>query len=58
MYPLNGEYAPYNNHITAGRFEIKTGISDAGHAFNSPKFTPKGIVWAYGEFTKYKLAKQ
>lgn len=45
MYKLNGEWVPYANHIDAGRFAVKTGQADNGHAFNSAKFTPKGIEY-------------
>lgn len=45
MYRLGGEWVPYQQHIDAGRFEVKTGASDGGHAFNQAKFTPKGVNW-------------
>lgn len=45
MYRLGGEWVPYQQHIDAGRFEVKTGSSDGGHAFNQAKFTPKGVNW-------------
>lgn len=45
MYKLNGEWVPYANHVDAGRFSVKTGQADNGHAFNSAKFTPKGIEY-------------
>lgn len=45
MYRLSGERVPYANHIDAGRFSVKTGQADNGHAFNSAKFTPKGVQW-------------
>ena len=45
MYRLGGEHVPYANHIDAGRFSVKTGQADNGHAFNSAKFTPKGVQW-------------
>ena len=45
MYWLGGERVPYANHIDAGRFSVKTGQADNGHAFNSAKFTPKGVQW-------------
>lgn len=45
MYRLSGERVPYANHIDAGRFSVKTGHADNGHAFNSAKFTPKGVQW-------------
>lgn len=45
MYKLNGEWVPYANHIDAGRFAVKTGQADNGHAFNSAKFTAKGVEY-------------
>lgn len=45
MYRLGGEWVPYQQHIDAGRFEVKTGAADNGHAFNNAKFTPKGVNW-------------
>lgn len=45
MYRLNGAWTAYASHIEAGRFEIKTGLSDADHSFNQAMFTPKGVAW-------------
>ena len=47
MYRLGGEWMPYQNHIDAGRFEVKTGVAGE-HAFNQAKFTAKGINWIAG----------
>lgn len=59
MYRLGGEWMPYAQHIKAGRFVVKAGTADAnGHAFNSAKFTPRGVQWAVGEFAKYLLAEK
>jgi phage antirepressor YoqD-like protein len=55
MYKLAGEWVPYANHIDAGRFSVKAGTADNGHAFNSAKFTPKGIQWLAGEIAKSKV---
>lgn len=56
MYKLGGEWTPYSDHIDAGRFVVKAGTSEAnGHAFNSVKFTPKGINWVAGEWAKYQI---
>ena len=52
MYQLNGEWAAYSNHTDAGRFYVKTGASDSGHAFNQVLFTPKGIEWIAAELAK------
>ena len=56
MYLLGREWMPYAAHLAAGRFKVKAGKSDLnGHAFNSARFTPKGVNWAAGEFAKYLL---
>ncbi|GKX40441.1 hypothetical protein SOASR014_41800 [Pectobacterium carotovorum subsp. carotovorum] len=48
MYRLAGKLTPYAPHISAGRFTVKTGEADNGHAFTQVKFTPKGIQWIAG----------
>ncbi len=48
MYRLAGKMTPYAQHLDAGRFTIKTGEADNGHAFTQVKFTPKGIQWVAG----------
>ena len=59
MYRLNGAWAPYANHQAAGRLAVKVGTSTRnGHAFNSAKFTPKGILWAAGELARWQLAQR
>lgn len=55
MYRLGGEWHAYQNHIDAGRFDVKTGSSDSGHAFNQTKFTPKGVNWIAGLWAQYNL---
>lgn len=56
MYRLGGEWMPYAGQLDTGRFVVKTGTSEvSGHAFNSAKFTPKGITWIAGEFAKHQL---
>lgn len=44
MYRLGGEWMPHQNHIDAGRFEVKAGTKN-DHAYNTAKFTPKGVQW-------------
>jgi phage antirepressor YoqD-like protein len=59
MYRLGGEWVPYAQHLTAGRFVVKAGTSEvSGHAFNSAKFTSKGVEWIAGEFAKYQLTSK
>jgi len=56
MYRLAGELTPMAAHIDAGRFVVKAGTSQgSGHAFNQPKFTPKGVTWIAGEWAKHCL---
>lgn len=55
MYRLAGVLTAYQNHIDAGRFEVRTGLSDSDHAYTSTKFTAKGIDWIAGEWAKHQL---
>lgn len=57
MYRLAGRMTPFAPHLDAGRFEVKTGVSDSEHAYTQAKFTPKGIAWVAGLWTAEKLAK-
>ncbi len=55
MYKLGGDWVPYQNHIDAGRFEIKAGLAEheeSSHAFTQSKFTAKGVEWVAGEYAK------
>jgi len=55
MYPLNGEWTAHAQHIEAGRFEMRTGTAKNEHAFNTAKFTAKGVEWVAGEMAKWQL---
>ena len=55
MYRLGGVLTAYQNHIDAGRFAVKTGVSETEHAYTSTKFTPKGAEWIAGEWAKHQL---
>jgi phage antirepressor YoqD-like protein len=55
MYFLNGDWAPYAHHQDAGRFVVKTGAAQSGHAFTRTLFTPKGVNWIAGEWAKHQL---
>ena len=60
MYKLGGDWVPHQNHIDAGRFEVKTGLAEheeSSHAFKQSKFTPKGVEWLAGEYAKYMASK-
>ena len=56
MYRLAGRLTPYQPHIDAGRFLVKTGLSGDGHAFSSPKFTAKGVSWVAGEWGRFQVS--
>lgn len=59
MYRLAGELTPMAQHIDAGRFVVKAGISEGtGHAFNQPKLTPKGVAWIASQWAKYSLKEE
>lgn len=56
MYYLGGVLTPYQQHIDAGRFEMKTGTSERNsHAFTQSRFTPKGIQWIAGLWASYEM---
>lgn len=54
MYRLGGAWTAYQNHIDAGRFEVRTGTANE-HAYTQAKFTPKGVEWIAGEWAKHKI---
>lgn len=57
MYRLAGRLTPYQCHMDAGRFVVRTGVAaHNSHAYTAPKFTPKGIQWIAGELAKHRLA--
>lgn len=57
MYRLSGTFTPYQQHIDAGRFEVKTGTNQINnHAFTQSRFTAKGIKWIAGLWAEH-LAK-
>lgn len=59
MYKLGGEWTPHAQHLDTGRFSVKAGTSEvSGHAFNSARFTAKGVNWVAGEWAKHKLESQ
>lgn len=45
IYYTGKTMTPYQKHIDAGRFVVKTGVSDTEHAYTQMKFTPKGFNW-------------
>jgi phage antirepressor YoqD-like protein len=58
LYRLGGELAPFSQHLDAGRFAVRAGTADSGHAFSSARFTPKGVTWVAGEFAKHRLGEK
>lgn len=59
MYRLGRELTPHAQHIDAGRFCVKAGTSiETGHAYNSARFTPKGVTWVAGEWAKWQLKQR
>jgi prophage antirepressor-like protein len=56
MYRLEGNLTPMANQRHTGRFVIKAGVSrTSDHAYNTAKFTPKGISWVAGEWAKHQV---
>ena len=56
LYRLAGVLTPYQNHIEAGRFSIKTGVSQVNeHAFAHARFTPKGVEWIAGLWSQHQV---
>ena len=58
MYKLGGEWMPYQGHIDAGRFVVKTGVAENEHAYNNAKFTPKGVNWVAGKWAIYNIQEE
>lgn len=58
MYYLGGTLTPYQHHIDAGRFHVKTGTSERNqHAFTQARFTPKGMQWVAGLWASYQMER-
>lgn len=46
IYYTNKTMTPYQKHVDAGRFIVKTGVNEySDHAYSQMKFTPKGVEW-------------
>jgi phage antirepressor YoqD-like protein len=56
LYRLGGEWMPYQQHIDAGRFVVKTGVADSEHAYNQARFTPKGVEWIASLWAVHQLS--
>ncbi|SHL43349.1 Phage antirepressor protein YoqD, KilAC domain [Nitrosospira sp. Nsp11] len=51
---MRGVWLPYQEHINAGRFEVKTGEND-GFGFRQTRVTPKGITWLAEKYGKDEM---
>lgn len=58
MYRLGagGELTAYQSHADAGRFEVKTDTARNGHNYKRTMFTPKGVHWVAGQWSKHQEA--
>lgn len=52
MYYLGKKLTAYKNHEDAGRFAVKTD----GHDYRQTFFTPKGVHWVAGQWSKHQEA--
>lgn len=57
MYRLGagGELTAYQSHADAGRFEVKTDTARNGHNYKRTMFTPKGVHWVAGQWSKTQV---
>ena len=57
MYRLGtgGKLTAYQNHVDAGRFEMKTDTAKNGHSYRNSMFTAKGVHWIAGEWAKAQV---
>lgn len=57
VYRAGRELTPHAEHLHAGRFKVRAGVAPhTEHAFNSMRFTAKGVQWVASEFARYELA--
>jgi len=50
MFKRGGDWLPYQEHMDAGRFEVKTGTRH-GHTWHQSRFTAKGVAWIAGRLS-------
>lgn len=56
MYRLGGEWAAYQPHIDANRFDVKAGANQINqHNFTTTLFTAKGVEWLAGLWAVHGL---
>ena len=56
MYYLGKKLTAYKNHEDAGRFSVKTDTAKNGHDYRQTFFTPKGVHWVAGQWSKHQEA--
>ena len=56
MYYLGKKLTAYKNHEDAGRFAVKTDTAKNGHDYRQTFFTPKGVHWVAGQWSKHQEA--
>lgn len=60
MYRLGSDWAPYSQHLDAGRFKTTAGVAehgDSSHAYTQAKFTSKGVEWIAAEWAKHQVTQ-
>ena len=57
MYRLGGRWMPYQPHLNAGRFVVKTGVAKHGYTYTTARFTPKGVYWIAGLWAQAGLGE-
>ncbi len=55
MYYLGKKLTAYKNHEDAGRFAVKTDTAKNGHDYRQTFFTPKGVHWVAGQWSKHQV---
>lgn len=51
LFKRGGSWVPYQEHLDAGHFEVKTG-TEHGHAWFQTRFTAEGVQWIAGQVQK------
>ena len=52
----SGELTAYQNHVDAGRFDMKTDVAKNGHSYRRSMFTAKGVHWVADKWAQVKEA--
>jgi phage antirepressor YoqD-like protein len=56
IFKRGGSWLPFQAHLDAGRFTVKTGESQ-GHAFQQTRVTPSGVAWLASRYPATVEAK-